>query len=87
MNRGIGGQTTAQMLLRFRADVIELQPKAVVILAGTNDIAGNAGPVTVEQIQDNLASMAELARSTASGRPRVAPARLRRQEGRERRRR
>jgi lysophospholipase L1-like esterase len=65
LNRGIGGQTTAQMLLRFRADVIELQPKAVVILAGTNDVAGNAGPVSVEQIQDNLASMAELARAHA----------------------
>ena len=63
VNRGIGGQTTAQMLLRFRADVVELQPKAVVILAGTNDIAGNAGPVTLDQVQDNLASMAELARA------------------------
>jgi len=63
VNRGIGGQTTAQMLLRFRADVVELQPKAVVILAGTNDIAGNAGPVTLDQVQDNLASMAELART------------------------
>jgi lysophospholipase L1-like esterase len=63
VNRGIGGQTTAQMLLRFRADVIELQPKAVVILAGTNDIAGNAGPVTKDAIQDNLASLAELARA------------------------
>jgi lysophospholipase L1-like esterase len=63
VNRGIGGQTTAQMLLRFRADVIELHPKAVVILAGTNDIAGNAGPVTVDQIQANLATMAELARA------------------------
>jgi lysophospholipase L1-like esterase len=63
VNRGIGGQTTAQMLLRFRADVIELRPKAVVILAGTNDIAGNAGLVTIEQIQDNLATMAELARA------------------------
>jgi lysophospholipase L1-like esterase len=62
VNRGIGGQTTAQMLLRFRADVLALHPKAVVILAGTNDVAGNAGPVTPEQIQDNLASMAELAR-------------------------
>jgi lysophospholipase L1-like esterase len=62
VNRGIGGQTTAQMLLRFRADVLELAPKLVVILAGTNDVAGNAGPVTPEQIQDNLASMAELAR-------------------------
>jgi lysophospholipase L1-like esterase len=65
VNRGIGGQATAQMLLRFRADVIELQPKAVVILAGTNDIAGNAGPVSVDQVQDNMASMAELARAHA----------------------
>lgn len=62
VNRGIGGQTTAQMLLRFRRDVIALQPAAVVILAGTNDIAGNAGPVTSEQIEDNLATMAELAK-------------------------
>ena len=61
VNRGISGQTTAQMLLRFRADVVELQPEVVVILAGTNDIAGNAGPVSVDQVQDNLASMAELA--------------------------
>jgi lysophospholipase L1-like esterase len=67
VNRGIGGQTTAQMLLRFRADVIELRPKAVVILAGTNDVAGNAGPVSVEQIQDNLASMAELSRTHGIG--------------------
>jgi lysophospholipase L1-like esterase len=63
VNRGIGGQTTAQMLLRFRADVVALQPRAVVILAGTNDIAGNAGPVTAGQIQDNLATMAEVARA------------------------
>jgi lysophospholipase L1-like esterase len=63
VNRGIGGQTTAQMLLRFRADVIDLQPTAVVILAGTNDIAGNSGPATPRQVQDNLASMAELARA------------------------
>jgi lysophospholipase L1-like esterase len=63
VNRGIGGQTTAQMLLRFRADVVELSPAAVVILAGTNDIAGNAGPVTLDQVEDNLASMAELARA------------------------
>jgi lysophospholipase L1-like esterase len=62
VNRGIGGQTTAQMLLRFRADVLALQPKAVVILAGTNDVAGNAGPATSAQIQDNLATMAELGR-------------------------
>ena len=63
VNRGIGGQTTAQMLLRFRADVLELSPRVVVILAGTNDIAGNAGPTTLDQVQDNLASMAELARA------------------------
>ena len=63
VNRGIGGQTTAQMLLRFRADVVELEPSVVVILAGTNDLAGNAGPATLDQIQDNLASMAELARA------------------------
>ncbi len=51
------------MLLRFRSDVVELRPRAVVILAGTNDIAGNAGPVTLDQVQDNLASMADLARA------------------------
>ena len=61
VNRGIGGQTTAQMLVRFRADVLELQPKAVVILAGTNDVAGNSGRVSVDAIEDNLATMAELA--------------------------
>ncbi|HZI43120.1 MAG TPA: SGNH/GDSL hydrolase family protein [Gemmatimonadaceae bacterium] len=62
VNRGIGGQTTPQMLIRFRQDVIALQPKVVVILAGTNDIAGNTGPSTVEMIEDNLASMADIAR-------------------------
>lgn len=61
INRGIGGQTTPQMLVRFRQDVIALKPKVVVILAGTNDIAGNTGPSTLEMIEDNLASMAELA--------------------------
>ena len=61
VNRGITGQTTPQMLVRFRADVIELQPKVVVILAGTNDIAGNTGPMSNEDIQRNLASMSELA--------------------------
>ncbi len=62
INRGIGGQTTPQMLIRFRPDVIALKPAAVVILAGTNDIAGNTGPMTPEAIQDNLASIVELAR-------------------------
>lgn len=61
VNRGISGQTTPQMLIRFRRDVIELKPRVVVILAGTNDIAGNTGPTTLEAIQDNLKSMAELA--------------------------
>jgi len=61
INRGISGQTTPQMLVRFRQDVIALKPKVVVILAGTNDIAGNTGPETLEQIEGNLASMAELA--------------------------
>jgi lysophospholipase L1-like esterase len=61
VNRGISGQTTPQMLVRFRQDVISLQPKVVVILGGTNDIAGNTGPMTLEQSEDNLASMAELA--------------------------
>lgn len=63
INRAIGGQTTPQMLVRFRQDVIALQPKAVVILAGTNDIAGNTGPATLEMIENNLASMAELAKA------------------------
>ena len=63
INRGIGGQTTPQMLIRFRQDVIALQPKVVVILAGINDIAGNTGPSTLEMIEDNLASMTELAQS------------------------
>lgn len=62
LNRGIGGQTTPQMLIRFRPDVIAFKPKVVVILAGTNDIAGNTGPSTLEMIEDNLTSMAELAR-------------------------
>jgi len=63
VGRGIGGQTTPQMLVRFRQDVIAVRPAVVVILAGTNDIAGNTGPSTLEMIQDNLASMAELARA------------------------
>src|SRR5271155_2893470 len=64
IDRGISGQTTPQMLVRFRQDVIALRPAAVVILAGTNDIAGNTGPTTVEAIEDNLQSMAELARAS-----------------------
>lgn len=63
VDRGISAQTTPQMLIRFRPDVIDLKPKAVVILAGTNDIAGNTGPMTNEEIQANFASMSELARA------------------------
>ena len=63
VNRGIGGQTTSQMLVRFRQDVIDLMPSAVVILGGTNDIAENGGITTLEAIEDNLQSMAELARA------------------------
>lgn len=63
INRGISGQTTPQILLRFRQDVVALKPKVVVILAGTNDIAGNTGPSTLEMIQDNLASMTEIAQA------------------------
>ncbi|MBV9766910.1 MAG: SGNH/GDSL hydrolase family protein [Acidobacteriaceae bacterium] len=63
VNRGISGQTTPQMLIRFRPDVIDLKPKVVVILAGTNDIAGNTGPETLEEIEGNLASMAQLAQA------------------------
>lgn len=63
INRGISGQTTPQMLIRFRPDVIALQPRVVVILAGTNDIAGNTGPETLDDIEGNLTSMAELARA------------------------
>jgi lysophospholipase L1-like esterase len=62
INRGIGGQTTPQMLVRFRQDVIDLQPKVVVILAATNDIAGNTGPMRNDDIEANFASFAELAR-------------------------
>jgi acyl-CoA thioesterase I len=62
INRGIGGQTTSQMLVRFRQDVIDLGPKVVVILAGTNDIAGNTGKISNDDIEANLATMAELAR-------------------------
>jgi lysophospholipase L1-like esterase len=62
LNRGIGGQTTSQVLLRFRQDVIDLQPTVVVILLGTNDLAGNTGPISIPDIEKNFASLAELAR-------------------------
>jgi lysophospholipase L1-like esterase len=65
IKRGIGGQTTPQMLVRFRRDVIDLHPKVVVILAGTNDIAGNTGPMRLEDIEANYASMAEIARANS----------------------
>ena len=61
INRGISGQTTPQMLLRFRQDVIDLKPKVVVLLAGTNDIAGNTGLSSFEMIMNNIKSMSELA--------------------------
>ncbi len=61
IGRGISGQVTHQMLIRFRADVIALKPKLVVILAGTNDIAQNSGPVSIEEVADNIKSMAEMA--------------------------
>jgi lysophospholipase L1-like esterase len=63
VGRGISGQTTPQMLVRFRQDVVALQPAVVVILAGTNDIAGNTGPSSLEMIEDNLASMTEIAQA------------------------
>ena len=62
INRGISGQTTPQMLIRFRADVIALKPAIVVLLAGANDIAGNTGPSTLEMILNNIISMSELAK-------------------------
>ncbi len=61
INRGISGQTTPQMLVRFRQDVLDLKPKVVIILAGTNDVAGNTGPMTAEQTEGNIQSMAQLA--------------------------
>ncbi len=76
VNRGISGQTTPQMVVRFRQDVIDLQPAAVVILAGTNDIAGNTGPMTPEMTEDNFRSMIDLAQANGI---RVIVARLRRQ--------
>lgn len=63
INRGISGQTTPQMLVRFRQDVIDLQPKVVVLLAGTNDIAENTGKTTLRDIGNNIASMSDLARA------------------------
>jgi lysophospholipase L1-like esterase len=63
VDRGISGQTTPQMLVRFRQDVIDLKPAAVVILAGINDIAQNTGPMTIEQTYGNIVSMAELAKA------------------------
>lgn len=63
VGRGISGQTTPQMLVRFRQDVVALKPAVVVILGGTNDIAGNTGPSTLEMIEDNLASMTDIARA------------------------
>ena len=61
VNRGIGGQTSPQMLVRFRTDVVNLNPKAVVIMAGTNDIAGNTGLISIENTAENIFSMAEIA--------------------------
>ncbi|MDB4172253.1 GDSL-type esterase/lipase family protein [Flavobacteriaceae bacterium] len=61
VNRGIGGQTTPQMLIRFKQDVLDLKPKGVVILAGTNDIAGNTGPMSIQEIFNQIESMAGLA--------------------------
>ena len=63
VNRGISGQTTAQMLVRFRADVVALRPQTVHILAGTNDVAGNTGPMTAQDFKNNIMSMVELARA------------------------
>src|ERR1700727_1264393 len=63
VNRGISGQTTPQMVVRFRQDVIDLHPAAVVILAGTNDIAGNTGPMTPQTTEDHFRSMIDLAKA------------------------
>ena len=65
INRGISGQTTPQMVLRFHQDVVALKPSVVIILAGTNDVAGNTGPMTAEETENNIAAMAEMA--TANG--------------------
>ena len=63
INRGIGGQTSPQMLIRFRSDVVNLKPKAVVIMAGTNDLAGNTGLISIENTAENIFSMAEIAKA------------------------
>ena len=63
VNRGISGQTTPQMLVRFKPDVVNLNPKAVVILAGINDIAGNTGPISLKNTAENIISMAEIAKA------------------------
>jgi len=63
VGRGIGGQTTPQMLLRFQQDVVDLKPQVVVINGGTNDIAGNTGPSTLKMIEDNLTSMTQIAQA------------------------
>ena len=63
INRGIGGQTTPQMLIRFKQDVVDLKPSVVIICAGINDIAGNTGPSTIKMIVDNISSMAEIAKA------------------------
>ncbi len=67
INRGISGQTTSQMVLRFRQDVIELMPSVVVILAGINDIAENTGPISIQDIMGNIKSMSELAKANTIG--------------------
>ena len=64
VNRGISGQTTPQMLIRFQQDVVQLHPAVVVLLAGTNDIAGNTGPSTPQMIEDNITSVAAIARQS-----------------------
>jgi lysophospholipase L1-like esterase len=63
VDRGISGQTTPQMLVRFRQDVVDLHPHAVHIMAGTNDVAGNTGAATMETVEGNIRSMAEMARA------------------------
>lgn len=63
VNRGISGQTTPQMVVRMHPDVVHLQPAAFIVLAGTNDIAGNTGPVTIQMVEDNFRAMCEMAAS------------------------